>query len=61
MDNNKEKLLDTLYLWQSHGIESDVMWRDEYKPFITEIKTKHPEYTEEQIIEQLEKDLKQCS
>ena len=60
MDSNKEKLLDTLYLWQSHGIESDVIWRDEYRPFIQKIKIEHPDYTQEQIIEQLEKDLK-CS
>ena len=55
---DKKRLLNELELWKAYGIEDDVLWREEYKSFIDQIKTKHPEYNKEQIIETLEKELK---
>lgn len=57
--DNKEKLLDTLQLWQAYGIQDDIFWREDFKSLIKEIRNKYPEYSNEQIIQQLEKDLQQ--
>ena len=55
---SNQELLDWYELLDFYGVGDDVLWRPEFAPHILEIKTKHPEFTYDQIIDQLQKDLK---